>query len=196
MTPPETLNGWSQVLSTIKAYPVETDVVIVSNKPRHMLNYRSSFFGDETTYRVVSVDNASDPYGLAWAHRDIATKAMAAGQAPRPHTHATRDRAVCRRPFRRQHMHAGSLARTAQPTISSSTLHPRRSRCDGNMSKRLRGAHHRLEALHCSVSAQARVAHCQTADLTPLPVVTRVCSFCTPRTSSRATGAAKRQQST
>jgi len=71
------------VLSTIKAYPIETDVVIVTNKPRHMLNYRSSFFGDDATFRVVSSENKSDPYGLAWAHRDIATKAMAEGEARR-----------------------------------------------------------------------------------------------------------------
>ena len=81
MSPPER-SACSQVLSTIKAYPVKTDVVIVTNKPRHMLNYRSSFFGDDTTYRVVFSNNKSDPFGLAWAHRDIATKAMAEGEAP------------------------------------------------------------------------------------------------------------------
>ncbi len=75
-------NVWPQVLTTIKAYPVETDVVIVTNKPRHMLNYRSSFFSDDATFRVVNSENKSDPYGLAWAHRDIATTAMAEGKAP------------------------------------------------------------------------------------------------------------------
>jgi hypothetical protein len=68
-----------QVLTTVKAYPVETDIVIVTNKPNRMHNYRRGVFDDASIYQVVGVDNRTDPYGMTWAHRDIATKAMAEG---------------------------------------------------------------------------------------------------------------------
>ena len=59
---------------------METDIIVVTNKPNRMLNYRRGIFDDAPIYQVVGIDNKSDPYGMTWAHRDIATKAMAEGE--------------------------------------------------------------------------------------------------------------------
>ena len=50
-----------------------------------MLNYRSATFDAEPIFQIVGFTNESDPYGMTWAHRDIATKAMAEGAFPSLH---------------------------------------------------------------------------------------------------------------
>ena len=56
-----------------------TDLVIITNVPDQLANWRDSNTLVRSAFRVHGAANLSDPLKLAWVHRDVAEAALAAG---------------------------------------------------------------------------------------------------------------------
>ena len=82
-----------KVMGNLGSYPTKTDIVIVTNKPDALRNWRDhSAMVDGRTFRVHGAEDVGlNPLDLAWRHRDVATEAMATGVPTKSQTNNCED---------------------------------------------------------------------------------------------------------
>ncbi len=56
-----------------------TDLLIITNAPEQLANWRDSNTLVRGAFRVHGAASLTDPLKLAWVHRDVAEAALAAG---------------------------------------------------------------------------------------------------------------------